>query len=880
MGTKIFTALLALFLSVALDAADDINARRGETLFHGAQRCFSAGQWVTAAEWFREYVEHHPESPRRNMAILLRSQSLFRMERYRECFNELKNAEGTSGLLAAEFRFWMAECRYREAENDPQNEGNFRVAAQLYAEVPKSDRLVAANVSEAVAHARFEDWPRVVELLQPTGSPFHKFALASPESHLASQGRLILAEALLRQNLHDDSIEILDQLGDLDLSDTEKWRRQLLRSRALGAQHKFKESLAVLSELLLTSKNRMPPHRTAQVIELQVFFQSQIGEYAVALDVSRRLWQGDIPEEYRRRGLLLALELAVRHGASLNIPEFEKLANKLLADTDMAAAQYALGELYLKQNRQAAGPEDVLAKARVQFAAAMGSPFGGQAQAGLAWTFWQEQRHGACRTNFLQAATKLTRPEQKNLFNFKAIEAAFRLGDMPGVLALGRDFLTNAAPSSLEKATLFLMTRAAIREASARPGSFGEARRLVANLDPIFMPTRKPQAILLLARAESRKGNPDRARNLLAQLATNKVLKAEVDLESAHTFIGEKNWPKAIQQYRSWLNEADNLKSPQRAKVTFDLGWLYSLNQKPKEALKTFSMLIIDFPGTQEASRAQMWVADYYFNLGGDHWVKAEEAYQKVRDMKNCPLTLKHRASLLAGRSALARRNFTNARDYFNELTKAKDNPAIQAEAAFALADTTVLDPTSPGAKFDEAISILETIIKLGGENPSNLIFIQAHGRIGDCHLQMARADPARYLKAMESYQHVMDSSGQALVDPPVRYRAMLGKAMALKNMPEEKAGQRAKNLNEALSWAKKIFEGATAPGTEVDPFWIRQSGLMAAELQILVGRPGEAVHTFKTLGRHFKKMKPALDLRINQLRETRPGSALKNDRE
>jgi outer membrane protein assembly factor BamD (BamD/ComL family)/DNA-binding transcriptional regulator/RsmH inhibitor MraZ len=873
MSTRISIMLLALLLCPALDAADDIKVRRGETLFQGAQRCFGAGQWVTAAEWFREYVENHPESPRRNMAILLRAQSLFRMEHFRDCFNELKNAEGTSGLLAAEFRFWMAECRYREAENDPDNEGNFRVAAQLYAEVPKSDRLVVANVSEAMAHARLEDWPRVVELLQPTTSPFQQFALESPESHLATQGRLILSEALLRQNLLDDTIKILDQLGALNLPDQDKWRRQLLRARTLGAQLKFQEALAVLNELLITAENRLPARRTAQVTELQIFLQDQLGEHAKALESAGRLWREEMSEGYRRRGLLLALELAVRHDVKLNIAEFEKLSIKLLADTDLAAVQHGLGELYLKQSRLDSAPEDMLDKAREQFAAAMGGTFGGRAQAGLAWTFWNEQRHGVCRTNFLQAATKLSHPEERSLFNFKAIEATFRSGDMPEVLSLGRVFLANAAPANLRNNTLILMARAAINEASDRPGGFGEARRMVSNLDSSLMPLRKAQATLLLARAESRKGNPDHARELLAQLSTNKVLKSEVDLEAAHTFIAEKNWPKAIQHYRSWLNKADNEKAPQRAKVTFDLGWLYSLNLKTKEAHDTFSMLIVAFSSTPEASRAQMWVADYYFNLGGDHLVRAEEAYQKVRDMKNCPLELKHRSTLLAGRSALARRNFANARDYFNELTKEKNNPSIQAEAAFALADTAILDPTSTSRKFDEAISILETIIKLGGENPSTPIIIQAHGRIGDCHLQMAATDPARYLKSRESYQRVIDSSGRAQLDPPVRYRAMLGKAMALKNMPEEKAGQRAKNLNEALSWAKKVFEGATASGIVIDPFWIRQSGLMAAELQILVGRPREAEDTFKTLAKHFSKMEPELNLRIKQLRENRPGS-------
>ena len=175
-----------------LNAASKIKERRSATLFHGAQRCFRAGQWATSAGWFKEFIENNPSSPLRNEATLYRAQALFRLKQYRECFNELKNAEESSGLFAAKYKFWMAECRYREAEDAQKNEGLYQVAAQLYAEVPKSDRLVAANISEAMSYARLEDWPKVVALLQPATSPFQKFVSSSPKSSLSSQGRLIL----------------------------------------------------------------------------------------------------------------------------------------------------------------------------------------------------------------------------------------------------------------------------------------------------------------------------------------------------------------------------------------------------------------------------------------------------------------------------------------------------------------------------------------------------------------------------------------------------------------------------------------------------------------------------------------------------------------
>ena len=135
--------------------------------------------------------------------------------------------------------------------------------------------------------------------------------------------------------------------------------------------------------------------------------------------------------------------------------------------------------------------------------------------------------------------------------------------------------------------------------------------------------------------------------------------------------------------------------------------------------------------------------------------MRAVEAYQKVRDNKRCPVDLKFRASLMAGRSALARGSFNNARDYFSYIIKAEECPAkIRVEAVFALSDTAILDPAEGESKFEEAISTLDTILK-SGDKPSSQILLQIHGRIGDCHLQMAAEDPNRYLKARNAYSRV-----------------------------------------------------------------------------------------------------------------------------
>jgi len=878
---RIVTVILFLFLLAehSSNATDGIRERRSETLFHGAQRCFHAGQWETAAGWFQEFIKMRPNSPRRNMATLLRAQSLYQVRKYRECFNELKNAEESSGLLAAEYKFWMAECRYREAESASKNEGLYRVAAQLFAEVPKSDREVAARVSEATAHARLEDWPKVVELLQPASTSFQQYAATFEKSSLVAQGRLILAEALLRQNLYEDAAHILDQLSALDLADQDRWRHQMQFSRALFAQKNFPKALDILGELLRTAENRMPQLRAAQAIELIIRVHKELGNFPEAIKMCQNLLQEGMPMAVRRRGLLLSIDLAVSHGAPLNISQLHQQSAAILKGDSLAVYQVALGDIYLMEHQRISSSENFLPqgerleKSRDQYRAAIGSTFSGHARIGLGWNSWRERKYADSYANFIQAASELPDPAQRSQSKFKAIESAFRAGDVHNTLKIGHNFLTNAPPSIFRDSARALMVRAAIQKASTDPASLVEARYLFSTLDAKGQDTRKhDHAMLLLARAESHGSNLDKARELLKKFPVDAALKPAVELEAARTFILGKDWPSAIGRYEAWLETHAGTSENQRARVAFDLGWLHFLNKSPAKTASIYTDIVKQFPDTPEASRAQMWMADYLFNQNIDaDYVKAEESYQKVRDMRNCPANLKYRASLMAGRAALARRSFRNAREYFRLIVNDKECPeAIKIEAKFALSDTAILN----NAEFEEAITILESILNSNGKT-SSLINLQTHGRIGDCHLQMAAEDPNRYLKAQEAYRRVLELSSQMSDDPPARYRAMMGMAQSLKNMPEEDMGKRNKNLIQALGWAKKVFEGATSAKTELEPFWIRQSGLMSADLQMRAGKPMEEIATLRALGQHFGKMRPLLDARINQirqqLREARP---------
>jgi len=883
MRISIVIGLLILSLVFSLNAAGNVKERRSEALFQGAKRCFRVGQWATAAAWFKEYIASNPTSPQRNKATLYRAQALFRLKQYRECFNELKNAEDSSGLLAAEYKFWMAECRYREAGDTSENEGLYRVAAQLYAEVPKSDRFVEANISEAMAHARLKDWPKVVELLQPSTGAFQKFTSKDPSSSLSLQGRLILAEALLKQNLHASATRILNQLEELPLAEEDIWRHKILFSHALLAQNKNREALDILQELLHTSENRMPQLRAAQAIELKLLAHKELKQYTEAANTCRYLWQEGMPDAVRQRGLLLAIQLAALNETPFDISQLQLQSKSILKGDSYAAAQVTLGDILLAkehQEKEFATQAIPIEGYRNLYQAATSSSFSGYAHKGLAWAAWMKEQYSESYKYFSQAATKLTNAEESNQALFKAIESAFLAGDLEGALNTGRGFLANTPSKKLLDSGVFLMLRAAIQKATNEPYSLVDARKFYfALIKNNLLSSEAVHGTLLLSRAESQSGNHERARELLMKISRDSSRKAITELESARVFISKNNWSVAIARYNAWLETHKSQPLGELAKVSFDLGWLYHLNNDFASAKRTFLSVVLKFPDTPEAARAHMWLADRSFSASNPDYVKAEEAYQKVRDIKNIPLTLRFRASLMAGRSALARGNFENAREYFKEINKAKECPkTIKAEAAFALSDVAILDSTKddPFTKLNNTIGILESYLKSNNQQITHMALL-AYGRIGDCHLQMAAKDPNRYLKAQEAYGRVIEISNQMDGDPPARYRAMIGMALSLKNIPEADSNKRTKNLIQALGWAKKVFEGATATESALNPFWVRESGMISAELQSLAGKPKEAIATYEALAHHYKKMKVPLNLKIDQIRQSIRESSSRN---
>jgi tetratricopeptide (TPR) repeat protein len=187
---------------------------------------------------------------------------------------------------------------------------------------------------------------------------------------------------------------------------------------------------------------------------------------------------------------------------------------------------------------------------------------------------------------------------------------------------------------------------------------------------------------------------------------------------------------------------------------------------------------------------------------------------------------------MMAGRAAVARLGYSDARDHFTNLTSSLTCPAdLKAEALFAYGDVLAhlesTETNKPLANVEEAIRVFSQICQL---YPTNQQAALAGGEIGDCYLQLAASDPSRYESASNAFQQVITSTNASVA---ARSQAEFGlglvaeKLAQLKTDPEQTA-----LLKLARSDYYDVFKGNhLREGEKPDLFWTKKAGLDAARL-------------------------------------------------
>ena len=842
------------------------NSATDERLYIAAVRSFQGGHWVTSARWLREFIQRHANSPRRPLAVLLLGQSYFQQGAFKEAYAALSNDRLVAGPLADEFLFWMAECR--------MGQGNLEAAAQIYQELlrehPESSRSAEAIVALANVSARQKDWVKVVEHLQPSGGVFQIHAANIPGDEVTLEGRLILAQALFEQGDLQSSRSALDLLPK-QLRPERDWRRRLLLAKIEEAGANVKEALLMADQLRTIAEQQNWSDQLASAYQLRAELFERNSEWDKAAQEYSHLLKEGLPLAIRRRAFLNVARMRIRDG---DFPRALSVLRHLQQQADLKSIQpiadCMIGEIHLLLHRT--GGIDQLYSATAHFEKIAAQDQNPSLQARGLWGLAQ------CRL-FVGQTTQAKESMQKALEIIKDKDVRawvqYRLA-----LEHSRQSIHDAAiigfqnvrTNSLEGISAELLNAA--RFMQFKNALAGEnvlsAEVLLAEMRDQPGASHLDKALLTMAQARIDRGENGIAKAVLFEFREQtpaSELQAAAVLEEIRILVIERKWTDVIASYDQWL--LDYPKHRKRKEVLFDRAWALAQSGQSDDAVKSFNELIKGSPNVRQAFMAKMWLADWAYNSRTNQ-LTAEKWYKEIRGATNCPPSLRHRAGMMAGRAAMERQGYDDARSAFTTLIDDKQvrkvSPRVHVEASFALGDLTMMELGGAAQnqieKLTQSTNAFYSIIQ---ESPTNAVAARAWGRIGDCCLRVSGDQPGYQIHAKTAYEKSLAVTGPVSVN--VRSQAHIGLAYAL----ERQAGgqERAKVLQESVDHLLAVFFGRhLKAGEKQDPYWRGQSGLIALRLLEQLGRYDAAITICVKMEEDFPGIRSGLKARRERLQK------------
>ncbi|HIG81460.1 MAG TPA: tetratricopeptide repeat protein [Verrucomicrobiales bacterium] len=825
-----------------------------ERAYLAAARGFQAGHWATAERWLGEFARLHSDSPHRAQAVLLRAQALYQMGEFNKAATEISKGENAAGELADGYLYWKAECRLRLEQFDAASAH----LQELLRKFPDSEHALSASVTLATVSARKKDWANVVQLLRPTEGKFQVLAKARPHSSWAQEGRLLLAQALFEQQ---DWKTAAEELGQLPAS-TElhrEWRRLFLLAKLENQAGKPGDALTTTARVAELARRTGQTNQLAQVHLFRAAIFEQTDDVPSALREYSRMQGSAMPAVHRREGFLRAALLQMRRenyaGA---ITVLDDLAKRTVSTNFVGTLNCLAGEL--EWLRHQSGEAGALAKARGRFARAAQSPLPeiqGRAKWGEGWCHAAEGNPQSARDAWSRAIELLGESPVAPWARMQLAQAQVRGGQH----APARATLQASVPEPLRDLAAYLALRSAVAL-----GDYPAADLLLNQLRPRNAAL-ADKGLLTLAQARLDAGQVPEAQLVLARLqqeSPDSPLRPDADLEAIRGLVVKADWAAANTAYQLWL--AKNKTHSLHARVMLDHAWaqsMQSMGGQSTNVVSAFLAVIKTHPKTEQAHLANMWLADDAFNSGTNH-LGAEKIYKSISSQTNAPVALRRRATLMAGRAAMARQGFGEARKEFTRLINDQKTPApMKTEAHFALGDLTMLELGAAG--LNAATNSFYNVVQA---SPTNAVAARAWGRIGDACLSVSAKLPGRREDARLAYEKAVRISGPVPV--AVKNQARVGWAKVLRQQAEGSA-DRNKKLTEAVDHLLAVVHGKhLQPGEVPDAYWRGQSGLMAMDLLSQLGKPREALELCHLMISNFPAMKTGLENRkqnfLNQL--------------
>jgi TolA-binding protein len=853
--------LLILVLCWAAGERSFAATTREDRAYASAVSAFQDGLWSRAETAFDKFVRKYPDSSRAAEAVLLQAEAQYQQGKLTNAIALLTARKAGAGNLADQYVYWIGEAQCQS--------GNLPAAAEsfisLARDFPASSLRLRAVVEAAAVRAQLEEWPQLSALLEPTDGVFHSASRREPANELVVRGSLLLAQARLAQKDYAGATTVLGSLNDPALKPELDWQRAYLLYQVKLAAGDANAALAATTNLVEIAQSQTNDVLQAEGLALRAHVLEQAGQITGAAAACQEILKLNAPAERVRHAILKMAELAIAQNQYSNATQsLEKFLAQFPGSPATDVALLRLGELQLKEYVAQPAGTNQLAGAQARFDQFLRtfarSPLAGKASLDRGWCLWLAGKTNAQETldAFRSATTNLLSPEDLAVARFKMGDVLFAQKDFTNALNNYRRVVDEfadfpAVTQSLGDRALYQMVRASL-ELNDLAGASNTLARILRLYPASDL---ADSSLLLVGEGLADARQPAAARALFLQfegMFPNSPLRPQVELAIARTCEQEQDWPAAIGHYERWRSDFPT--NALRSQADYALAMANFQAGSETNAFRLFTNFVAQFPTNDLAPLAQLWVADYYFRLGGTNYMDAERNYKILYQNTNwqgSPLI--YQARMMAGRAAMGLSSYKDAIEQFTSLTSDTNCPPdLNAQALFAYGSALMqLDSTTnnPLANFQLATNVFYQLCRL---YPTNEPGVLAWSEIGDCDLQLANYDGAT-----NAYARVFNSP---YADLSARCRAQIGFGIALEKKAALASGDdRTRLLQLALDNYLDVFDsnvGTNLRGNEVaDPFWVKKAGLQALPLLEALG-PAEA-ERLNAFFDHLERLLPQL---------------------
>ncbi len=880
--------ILALLAWLPRAIAADAETRA----FNAASKAFQDGNHEFAERTFGSFVAQFPASPRVPAALLAQARAALALRRFQPASDLLTTNLARAGALADHFEFWLGHVRFQSGKLD---EAAATFAGMVRTHTNSPLRLDAV-VAEAEARFKLRQWPQVTALLGVPGGIFSRLATERGSNDLVvARGALLLGEAHFLLKALPEAERVLSAMSEAAPSPQLRWQRQFLLCQVQFARQRAEQALAGTTNLFVLAATTSRPELQAASVALRGEILQALGRPQDAVQNFEANLAPTAPPDRRREAFLKIVQLTLAQNRLGDaVARLDRFLAERTNEIGSDIVLLSLGELRLKQHllgtnaplsTNAPAVTNLLDGALADLGRVVRdfpkSPFLPQAQLARGWALLEGGKPAESLTAFQAAADGLPPSDAQAVARFKLADLQFAAGEITNAVRnyrhVVRDYGAFArTQAELVPHALYQMALAAVAARDIEAASEAVEHILAEHPASSYA----DRSLLLVGQAMNDLASPVAARKVLSEFSrfSNSTLLPEVKLALARTHEREGNWPAAIVEYDQWVARFPANTNLARAEFSLALAHFHAGHET--NALSRFTNFVSRFATNALAARAQNWIGDYFFNRGvlhsrddrsDDDFREAEKNYQLLFTPRtiatNWPVTdLTYAAQLKAGRAAFRRQNWEQAVTYFTNLINLTScPPALVVEAAFAYGDTYCERPgTNVIERYSTALGIFGFIPQ---HYPGDPRVARAWGRMGDCALQLAAADPAEYAKAYENYRKVTNSS---FADIATRSQAEIGLGHVRRGQAAAATGAEATLLlDEAMNHYLNVAYGLNVRGEESpDPLWVRDAALAAARVAESQEKWQRAIDLYRRVGEMIPALRDAMERKASTARE------------